>query len=231
MGKGTNQIATFEDLQSIGYRIPLSVLNAKECVTYNDINTMNNEAMLSYQTLKSSDFTFDSNINKKLLKWSTISNNGSLVTNNTALFQNILNGNRTNCARVGIQFRYLITTRAIPSGNNNTVVTIRVKQQLSNNSFTSNYDINLTAGVSSKTVYFPIGINSGDKGFFMSVTPASNVTIHNTKVSTNYITQGDLEISNGNMQFDIYKSDTWVKRYTKYHEFVRDVFDIVFYVS
>lgn len=40
MGKNANQIATFADLYSIGYRVPSGKENSKECITYADLRTM-----------------------------------------------------------------------------------------------------------------------------------------------------------------------------------------------
>lgn len=68
MGKITNQIATFADLYSIGYRVPSGRETSKKCVTYGDLRTttdMNNVVLYhSYYNDKSvfsiiftSDFT------------------------------------------------------------------------------------------------------------------------------------------------------------------------------
>lgn len=59
MGKGTNQIATFADLQSIGYRIPSTISNLNECVTYSDFSSIGT-------------ITIPSGSNNKLLKWSNV---------------------------------------------------------------------------------------------------------------------------------------------------------------
>lgn len=40
MGKNANQIATFADLHSIGYRVPSGKETSTECVTYNDLRNM-----------------------------------------------------------------------------------------------------------------------------------------------------------------------------------------------
>ena len=40
MGKNTDQIATFADLYSIGYRVPSGKETSKECVTYDDVKFM-----------------------------------------------------------------------------------------------------------------------------------------------------------------------------------------------
>lgn len=40
MGKGTNQIATWSDLYSIGYRVPTSYRSSKECITYQNLEDL-----------------------------------------------------------------------------------------------------------------------------------------------------------------------------------------------
>lgn len=40
MGKGTNQIATWSDLYSIGYRVPTSYRYSKECITYQNLEDL-----------------------------------------------------------------------------------------------------------------------------------------------------------------------------------------------
>jgi hypothetical protein len=40
MGKNTDQIATFADLYSIGYRVPSGKKDSIECITYADLRTM-----------------------------------------------------------------------------------------------------------------------------------------------------------------------------------------------
>ena len=42
MGKGTDQIATWSDLYSIGYRVPTSYRNSKECITYQNLEDLEN---------------------------------------------------------------------------------------------------------------------------------------------------------------------------------------------
>lgn len=70
MGKNTNQIATFNDLQSIGYRIPSVITNLNHCVTYGDFTTMKNETNPENQTINT--LTYDSSITNKLIKWSDV---------------------------------------------------------------------------------------------------------------------------------------------------------------
>lgn len=40
MGKGTDQIATWSDLYSIGYRVPTSYRSSKECITYQNLEDL-----------------------------------------------------------------------------------------------------------------------------------------------------------------------------------------------
>lgn len=69
MGKNTNQIATFEDLQSIGYRIPSTITNTKHCVTYGDLDIMNSATNLSETTKNVRSGSFPG---KQLVKWSNV---------------------------------------------------------------------------------------------------------------------------------------------------------------
>jgi hypothetical protein len=43
MGKNTDQIATFVDLYSIGYRVSSGKETSTECVTYDDLRSMDKE--------------------------------------------------------------------------------------------------------------------------------------------------------------------------------------------
>ena len=70
MGKNTNQIATFADLQSIGYRIPSTITDTNHCVTYNDFTIMNNTTNLANKTKV--NLNYDSSITNKLIKWSDV---------------------------------------------------------------------------------------------------------------------------------------------------------------
>lgn len=69
MGKNTNQIATFADLQSIGYRIPSAITNTNHCVTYSDFITMNNETDLTHKTKTTITGTVT---DKQAVKWSNV---------------------------------------------------------------------------------------------------------------------------------------------------------------
>lgn len=105
MGKNTNQIATFNDLQSIGYRIPSAITNLNRCVIYGDFTTMKNETNPENRTVNT--LTFDSSITNKLIKWSDVpAVNGQSF--NTSInystrvpiilaFENILNSSTFGC--------------------------------------------------------------------------------------------------------------------------------------
>ena len=72
MGKNNDQIATFADLYSIGYRVPSGKENSMECITYDDLRTMPDmpNAVLynSYYNNKSVfTITFTSDIKGKTL--------------------------------------------------------------------------------------------------------------------------------------------------------------------
>ena len=64
MGKNTNQIATFNDLQSIGYRIPSAITDLNHCVTYGDFATLDD--------INNITFNYDSSLTNKLIKWSDV---------------------------------------------------------------------------------------------------------------------------------------------------------------
>ena len=73
MGKNTNQIATFADLVSIGYRIPSNIdVTSKECVTYQDLVTIGTStnpqykvdlgSYNAYQIEKTVNITWENNV-------------------------------------------------------------------------------------------------------------------------------------------------------------------------
>lgn len=70
MGKNNNQIATFYDLTSIGYRVPSGIATfSKQCITYGDLSTMSNASDIGYKTTNCTVSGYSSN---RLVTWNNV---------------------------------------------------------------------------------------------------------------------------------------------------------------
>lgn len=70
MGKNNNQIATFYDLASIGYRLPSGVSStSKQCITYGDLSTISNASDIGYKTTNCTVSGYASN---RLVTWNNV---------------------------------------------------------------------------------------------------------------------------------------------------------------
>lgn len=70
MGKNNNQIATFYDLTSIGYRVPSGIATfSKQCITYGDLSTMSNASDIGCKTTNCTVSGYSSN---RLVTWNNV---------------------------------------------------------------------------------------------------------------------------------------------------------------
>lgn len=162
MGKNTNQIATFNDLQSIGYRIPSAITDLNHCVTYGDFATLDD--------INNITFNYDSSLTNKLIKWSDIPGTSGQTIGSTYIYTvpikiNAINNtshsisNNTTFGTVNLGWNSRNTNGWV-SGNTLISGTLKFGTTL-----TLNVPINLIPSVSGQTLWLGIGFTLTLNGY------------------------------------------------------------------